>query len=594
MRRKVPVIVVLLGLIGAVYIIASLTLSNLLSEERLRVMLVEPVEEQLGRQVEIGAIEVSLFSGIDIREIVVKEKDPSQEFVSIGNFRLKYELLPLLKKRLVIKEVLIDKPTVKISRNGQGVFNFADLTLTPKKIKKEVPPPEQQSVEPLPLTLIFDQIRINDLNLIFKDQTGELPAITGTDGDLTLAVTLGKTLPEARYKGTVDLLVNTEFNGSKPVLLLKSEVSDQLIAFRGEATVELDKLQFNGQLANPLTAPDLTLDLQGATIDLEKLAGLKPAGQRQTRQTTQTAPAAPPPPAPPETTKKFRVHGQISVNEVRRARLKLQNLKVNYNFADQLLELSDLSAALFGGAISGKGGVDLGRPAPAFRVQLKGERLQMEAAMEYLGKPKGYLAGELSGDFSGRGAGTAWPAIRNSLEAQGKFAIVKGGLASSPISQALASLLGIPELNNLRFDKLAATAQVAAGKAALEATLDSALLTMQTKGSAGLDGSLDLPLLLQLSPTYSQRLQEKASFARYLADPSGRTTLNLKLRGTVDRPELSLDSEAAGSQIKRVVEKKASEELSRALSKKLGGLESQDQKAVGEKADQLLKKLLGN
>lgn len=598
MKRKLPVSVIILIIIGVAYIIANLTLSNLLSRERLLVMLVEPVEDQLGRKIEVGSIKVSLFSGIDINDIVIKEKDTTQEFASIGTFRLKYKLLPLFKKRLVITEVLIDKPSIKISRNAQGISNFADLTLKPKNIQKEIPPPELQTVDPLPITLVFDQIKINDLNLMFTDQTGELPAITSTKGDLILAVTLGKTLAEARYKGTLDLIVNTQFNGSKPVLVIKSEVNEQLITFRGELTVELDKLIFSGQLANHLTAPDLTLDLQGATLDLEKLAGLKPAGQRQGDEPAPdpAAPAlaAPAPGATQPGTKKFRAHGKIDITEMRHGKLALQNLKLNYTFAENVLEITDLTAGLFSGSISGKAGLELGRPAPAFRGQLKTEKLQMASAMEALGKPQGYLAGELSGVFSGRGAGSGWPEIRDNLDGQGKFVIAKGGLASSPISQALAKLLGIPELDNLRFDKLSATVKIAGGRAALDANLSSKVLDMQTKGSAGLDGSLDLPLVLQLSPEYSQRLQERASFTRYLADPSGRTTLNLRLRGTADQPDLSLNGEGAGNQIKNALGKKAGEELSRALSKKLGGLDSRSQTTAEETTDRLLKQLLGN
>lgn len=587
MRRKLPLGVIIIGLLGAIYLIASLTLSNFLSQERLRVMLVEPIEEQLGRKIEIGSINVSLFSGIDIKDIVVKEKTPALDFVSIGTFRLKFELMPLFEKRLVIKEILIDQPVVRIFRDPQGVFNFADLTLKPKDIQKEVPPPDQQTVEPLPLTLVFNQVKINDLNLTFTDQTGGLPEITSTNGDLTLAVTMGKTLAEAQYNGSLDLVVNTRFGGSRPVLLVNGEVSDHLITFKGELTVELDRLLFNGQLANQLTAPDLTFDLQGPTLDLEKLASLKPTGQHQ----EDAAPA--PAPTPADTgqsiAKKFRAHGKISINDLNYGKLALQNLNLNYAFADNTLDITGLNAGLFGGTINGRTGLDLRHPTPAFRGQLKADKLQMAAAMESLGKPKGYLSGDLSGEISGRAAGSGWPEIRNSLDGQGKFIVTKGGLASSPISHSLASLLGIPELDNLKFDKIAATMKLAEGRALLDASLTASVLSAQTKGSAGLDGSLDLPLVIRLSPEYSQRLQAKASFARYLADTSGRTTLNFKLRGTVDQPELNL-SEGLGNQIKSTLGKKAGEELSRALSKKLGGLGDQNQ----GRTDQLLDKYLGN
>ena len=591
MRKKQTIIVGLIAFVGAVYFIANITLSNFLSQERLRLMLIEPVQDQLGRQVEIGAIKVSLFSGIDIQDIVVKEKNPAQDFVTIDTFRLKYELLPLFEKRLVIKEVLVDRPTINVIRDAQGAFNFADLSLKPKKIQKDIPPPELQTVEPLPLTLIFDLVRVNDLNLTFKDQSGALPAITSTDGDLSLSVTLGNTLPEAKYQGTLDLIVNTEFRGRKPVLILKSEVSEQMIAFKGELSVEFDRLLFNGQFANLKTAPELTFDLEGPSLDVGRLAGFAQADQRTApRSVPATQTSAKPQPAGSD----FRAHGKIEIGEVRRDKLTLQNLKLDYNWAGQTLQINNLTAGLFGGSISGKVGLELGQAVPAFKGQLKADKLQMGNAMEALGKPAGTLTGTMSGNVFGRGRGSSWPVIRDNLEGQARITVTKGAVAGSPLSRALAALLGLPELENLKFDKLAAIMTVTSGLASLDAGLSAQPLSVQTKGNVGMDGSLDLPLVIQLSQENSRRLQEKASFARYLADDSGRTTLHLKLKGTVDHPDLSLSNEGTGSQIKNALGKKASEELSRSLSKKLGGLDEQNQQAVGESADQLLRKLLGN
>jgi len=591
MGRKLPVTVIIIGLVGAVYLVASLALSNFLSQERLRVMLVEPVADQLGRQVEFGSIKVSLFSGIDIKDIVVKEKDPTQNFVAIGDFRLKYELLPLLKRRLVINEVLIDQPVIRISRNAQGVFNFADLSLGPKNVQKEIPPPELQTVEPLPLALVFKQIKINNLNLTFNDQTGALPTITSSKGDLVLAVSLGKTLADATYQGSLELLVNTEFQGSKPVLLLKGAVSNQLLTFKGEAHVEFDKLLLSGQLANPMTAPDLTLDFQGQTLDLGAMSRLKPTEQGASSQ----AAAATLPAVSSQTGgKKFRIQGQIDIKELHRGKLALTDLGLHYTFSDNVLTVTGFSAGLFGGLISGKAGVELGRPAPAFRGQIKADKLQMAAVMVALDKPQGYLTGQLSADFSGRGEGRGWPTIRDSLDGQGRLSVVKGGLASAPVSQALAALLGMPELDNLRFDRLSATAKIAGGRAALDVNLASKLLTIQSKGSAGLDGSLDLPLVLRLSPEYSQRLQEKAAFSRYLADPAGRTTLNLQLSGSIDQPELRLNGAGVGNQIKNALVTRAGEELGRALAKKKGAFGKQRPGATEETTDRLLQQLLDN
>lgn len=587
MSNKVIYTLGLALLLGLCYLIADLALKNFLSEERLRVMLVEPVQEQLGRQVEIGAIKVSLFSGIDLTDIVVKEKNPAREFVSIGTFRIKYELMPLFEKRLVISELLIDKPTVNIAKDPEGNFNFADLSLKPKKIVKEVPPPEQQKAEPLPITLVFNQIRVNDLNLTFTDQAGKLPTIVSTDGDLSFAVTLGKTLAETSYQGTLELVVNGQYQAQRPVLLLKGDFNNRLITFKGELNAELDKLLFSGQLADFQTTPELTLNLQGTNFNLANLLGGQPGAGKSAPQ---PAPPAAPPADAAQAGPKFRAHGKIEINELRHDKLAIRNLNLNYNFAASVLEISDLRAGLFEGLLSGKANLNLTRPTPAFRGQIKAEKLQMTAAMVALGKPAGYLAGELSGDFSGQSAGLAWPEIRSNIEGRARITVLKGGLDGSPLSKALAGVLAIPELENLKFDKLAATAKIAAGQAALDASLSARALTLDAKGNVGLDGSLDLPLTVKLSLENSQRLQEKAAFTRYLADPSGRTTLGLKLKGTVDQPNFILNGEGAGSQLKNALGKKAGEELNRALAKKLGGPDNQYQETTG----QLLNKLLGN
>ncbi len=591
MGNKLVYTLGLCAILGVCYLIADLTLKNFLSEERLRVMLVEPIQDQLGRQVEIGSLKASVFSGIEIKDLVVKEKSPSQDFITIGTFRLNYELLPLFEKRLVITEILIDEPTVRIAKDAQGDFNFADLTLAPKQIVKEIPPPELQKEKPLPVTLVFDQIKVSNLNLSFTDQTGRLPAITSTSGDLTSSVTLGKTLGEARYNGSLELIVNSEYQAHRLVLLVKSKFDNQLINFTGELNAELDKLIFTGQLTNLQTTPDLTLDLQGSKFNLDNLLATRPGDSKTSAKPTPSPVSAN---IPALTSPKFHAHGKISISEVQRGKIALQNLSLTYKATDTALAISELTAGVFGGSISGKSDLDLSHSAPAFRGQLKADKLQMAAAMEALDKPKGYLTGELSANFSGQGRGASWPEIRASLEGQGRFTIIKGGMASSPLSQALATLLDLPELDNLRIEKLSGTLKIAEGRAGLDAGLSSRALNIQTKGSLGLDGSLDLPLTLKLSQENSQRLQEKSAFSRYLADPSGRTTLNLKLTGTIEQPNLSLNGEGVGKQIKTALGKKAGEELGRALSKEMGGLDSQNQAAVGETTDRLLKQLLGN
>jgi len=569
MRNTIVYLFCLGFILTVCYLIADLTLKNFLSEERLRVMLIDPVQDQLGRQVEIGSIKASVFSGIGIKDIVIKEKSNSQEFITIANFRLKYDLLPLFEKRLVITELVLDEPTIHFIKDTEGTFNFADLTLAPRKVIKEVPPPELQKATPLPMTLVFNRIRINHLNLTFTDQSGKLPAITSTDGELTCAVTLGKTLTEARYQGNLELIVNSEYRGRRPVVLVKSNFDNQLINFRGELNAELDKLVFNGQLATPLTTPDLTLDLQGAKFDLENLLPALETG-RAKKDFTATDPTTTQA-TPTQGSLKIRAHGKLTVAELHQGKLSLQNLNLNYKFTDSILAISELTTGIFGGSLSGKADLDFGHAAPSFRGQFKADKMQLAELMLALDKPDGYLTGDINGDFSGRGTGGSWPEISTNLDGQGRFTINKGGMTSSPVSQSLARLFGLPELNNLKFDKLTGTIKVADGQATLDANLSARPLSMQTKGNVGLNGSLDLPLSIKLSQDNSRLLQERAAFSRYLTDSTGRTTVYLKLKGTIEHPDLSLNSEGSFKQLGNTLGQKLGETLGQSLAKQLLG-----------------------
>jgi len=531
-------------ILGVCYLTADLALTNFLSEERLRVMLIEPLQDQLGRQVEVGSIKVSVFSGIEIKDISIKEKSPGQEFAAIGSCRLNYDPLPLFEKRLVITEVLIDKPTVRIERDSQGAFNFADLSLTPRKVAKEIPPPELQKALPLPLTLGLDQIKVSNLNLTFTDQSGRLPTITSTVGDFTGALTLGKTLAETRYRGSLELVVNSEYQTHRLVLLIKSTFDNQLINFNGELNAGLDKLLFTGQLANLQSTPNLTLDLQAAKLDLNNLlAATPPLGNGVVSPTlppvTQVSSA--PISNSEQTHAKLHAHGKVQIKELRRDKLALENFSLTYTLADNVLALSDLTAGLGGGRISGKANLDLSHSAPTFRGQFKADKIQLATARASQEKEKGYLTGELSADFSGLGVGGSWPEIRDSLDGQGKFVISKGEMANFPFSQELASLLGLPELNDLKFDKISGTVKIGGAQAALNASLSARALSLQSQGNVTLGGNLDLPLTVKLSPENSRHLQERPIFARYPPDPSGRTILNLKLKGTFEHPDLRLN-----------------------------------------------------
>ena len=82
-------------------------------------------------------------------------------------------------------------------------------------------------------------------------------------------------------------------------------------------------------------------------------------------------------------------------------------------------------------------------------------------------------------------------------------------------------------------------------------------LDAEAEGFVGLDGSLDLPLTFHLSPALAEKLKSRASFAKYLADDEGGTTLHLKLAGDLKNPQPTLDMKVYRSRCRNRCRKKS-------------------------------------
>ena len=211
--------------------------------------------------------------------------------------------------------------------------------------------------------------------------------------------------------------------------------------------------------------------------------------------------------------------------------------------------------------------------------------------MTFLDKSGEVFTGSLNSDLTFRGKGRDWPVISKTLDAEGTFAITSGGMHHTPMTTALATMLDLQELKDLRFDKFSGNVKIEKGNVLLDSGLQSSNIDILAKGTVGLNGRLEMPLTLRLSPEYGQSLDEKATFARYLGDDQGRTTLHLKAQGSLQDPKLTIDTKASGKQVQKVMERKLLEELGKSLSKDQPSQASGNQDPVKAMSERLLKEL---
>jgi hypothetical protein len=153
------------------------------------------------------------------------------------------------------------------------------------------------------------------------------------------------------------------------------------------------------------------------------------------------------------------------------------------------------------------------------------------------------------------GAGTSWEELKNVLNADGSFTLVDGGIKGTPVSSSISTILGLQELNNITYKNITGTFKVVeGGKVKIKSNLQGADLDAEAEGIIGLDGSLDLPLTLHLSPALADKLKSRGSFTKYLTDEQGGSTLHFKLTGNLKSPKPTLDMKASQDQIQKAIQ----------------------------------------
>lgn len=164
----------IIGIIAGILILLCVGLVVLakvvITPERVRDAVVPLAQKALQREVQIGDIEVSLFKGITLSGLVVREKEDVEPFVEAGQLVLRYQLMPLLKRRVVVDEIRLESPRIRIARLPDGRFNFSDLTAGAKGEEVPVKTAAAPSLDGgPPVDLLVSKVVISGGELVFLD-----------------------------------------------------------------------------------------------------------------------------------------------------------------------------------------------------------------------------------------------------------------------------------------------------------------------------------------------------------------------------------------------------------------------------------------
>lgn len=149
--RKVAIVI---GIVIAVIVVAALIFVATFDVNQYRGQIQSELQNHLGRQVTLGQMHLGLFPPSVQADNLSIADDPSfndsRPFVQAAQLNVSVKLLPLLHKDVEIDSLKLQKPTVELIKNQQGVWNFASLGKTPQTAQPRPQTPAPSKPKPAP------------------------------------------------------------------------------------------------------------------------------------------------------------------------------------------------------------------------------------------------------------------------------------------------------------------------------------------------------------------------------------------------------------------------------------------------------------
>ena len=128
-------------------------------------VLVKKLSENLHREVTINQIKINPYTlSLTVKGFVIKERTSSETFVSFDELYLNLQSLSALRMALILKEIRLKQPYIRVHRNEDASYNFSDLLE-----KKEPTPAEKPTEKPKPLRFSLNNIKIENGSIDFWD-----------------------------------------------------------------------------------------------------------------------------------------------------------------------------------------------------------------------------------------------------------------------------------------------------------------------------------------------------------------------------------------------------------------------------------------
>lgn len=626
MRKIAVVFAVLFALLA----VAAGIVYALFDAEAIKRQITEQVAAKTGRVLTIdGEVGLSIWPELAVRagRVSLSEADGKTDFAAIDSLRVAVAVMPLLSGRLEAREIEIDGLALTLIKRRDGALNIEDLLAGQnEKPAIEAKPAAATAEDSQPLQVDIAGLALRNARFTWRDEaagkTTQLSSIDFSTGRLqadsaaaTLAIdalklaTRGSSgddsfdfaidMPAIRLAGQC---LETPFSGNLglvssklPMRSLKLPLSGKLAVDLAKASARLgldtrlDESKIGLQLAVERFSPLLfDFDLKIDQLNVDRYLPPKPRADAGTAR-AQPSGGAPAPKGKADDAidlsaiNDLNFRGRVTIGQLQAQGLKVSTLDARIAAANGRLDISPMTARLYGGSLDGALGVNA--RGNVFTVRQKLAGVDIRALMkDAIDKEPLEGRGSLSLDVNTRGANA--DALKRALAGQAVLELRDGAVRGVNVGkmlrdakavlksgQAASSTASATEKTD--FSELTASFRIAGGVARNDdLAMKSPLLRLGGAGDIDI-GNSRIDYLARVSIVETSKGQE----GKDIAELRG-ITVPIRLRGPFDKLSYSLEvndllKDAAKAKVeekKQELKQKANEKLQEKLGDKFKGL----------------------
>lgn len=243
----------------------SIFLASFIKLDNYKPILVKKIGQAINREISIEKISLSILNGLafEAKGVSIENKNEASSPLYIDKLLFKVELLPLLKKKIVLKKIVLHEPQVTIKRTEKGLINILSL-------------PEQRFllVENDSASYKIKNISINNGYAKFIDEKISDPPTTTEIRNIYLNLTnTSKDSPVAfKLSANISNTRSQKTKLSAKGFLNKIPIDIDLSGFQFDADIKIDSIQYK-DYSSYLKQVSFLKELQGeikAALNLKK------------------------------------------------------------------------------------------------------------------------------------------------------------------------------------------------------------------------------------------------------------------------------------------------------------------------------------